>query len=72
MFELWSQVCQLVSVFKDLYEMTYLFHLYGEIFIGMLSRGFLGWQRVASFLGPNADYFFGSSGCGVYRLFRFP
>ena len=53
--------------------MTYLlFHLYGEISIGMLSRGFLGWQRVASFLGPNADYFFGSSGCGVCRLFRFP
>ena len=39
MFELWSQMCQLVSVFKDLYEMTYsLFHLYGEICIGILSR----------------------------------
>ena len=39
--------------------MTYLlFHLYGEISIGMLSRGFLGWQRVASFLGPECRLFF--------------
>ena len=35
------KICQLVSVFKDLYEMTYsLFRLFGEMYVGMLSREF--------------------------------
>ena len=56
------KICQLVSVFKDLYEMTYsLFRLSGEMCVGMLSREFFFGlaARCVFCFGPNADYFFG-------------